>query len=306
MGDAAWKALEVVAARQSGLVTRGQALGAGIAGKVLERWIRAGAVRTMHRGLYRVAGASDPGDRELRAALLLAGPESVLSHRTAAKAHRLWGIDGCPLEVTVPRRTLIAVPGLTIHRARLSAEDRGDVAGLAVTSVRRTLWDLAPHVDIVTLAALFEAARKKDRDLLATTKEWLRTKRHRLPPELGQAIDLIVRDCESRERPFDSHFEVAFWHRWLFNGLDRPVPQLKVRDRAGNMYIDFAFPNEKVAVETQGYELRDTRGSFDYDASRTLRLGPLGWQVIPVTKTMFREAFPAVVEQIEGTRRSRR
>ncbi len=306
MGDAAWKAVEAMAARESGLVTREQVLAAGIRGKVLERWLREGTLTAIHRGMYRVRVAVDSGDREHRAALLLVGPGSVLSHRTAAKVHRLWGIDGFPLEVTVPRRTLIVVPGLTIHRALLSAEDQTEVAGLPVTSVRRTLWDLAPQVDMVTLAALFEAARKKDRNLVASTQEALKTKKHQLPPPVSQAIELIIRDCESRERPFDSHFEVAFWHRWLFNGLDRPVPQLKLRDRAGNMYIDFAFPDEKVAVETQGYELRGTRGSFDQDASRTLRLGPLGWQVIPVTKTMFREAFPAMVDQIEGTRKLRR
>ena len=80
------------------------------------------------------------------AAVLAAGPRSVLSHRSAAA---LWGIRrtwGSNVDVTIPssRRQR---PGITGHVTSIPADETTFVAAIPVTTVPRTLLDLATVLD---------------------------------------------------------------------------------------------------------------------------------------------------------------
>ncbi len=279
MTDKLWDSLGALAAKQAGLITRRQAIQAGYTESGWDRLAAARSLPQLERGLYQLQVPQGAQHRDLQAALLGCGERAVVSHRAAARLHRFWGVDGFPVEVTVPRRLL---PPLTVtaHRGAVPLTDQCEVAGMPVTTPLRTLLDLSPIVDPVTLAAMLESARRKDKSLVAA----LRT---RVPPD--RAWTTLLNDCEQRTRPMDSPFEIQFWHRWPYTGLPSPRPQFEVRDRQGRMFIDFAWPEEKVAVETQGYETRHSQGSFDYDARRSARLHELGWTVIAVTYAMFQD-----------------
>src|SRR5687767_4441856 len=108
-----WSAIEDRASSQTGLITREQVLEANYPKALWDSKVRSGAVVSLHRGLYELAAPADREARELRSALLLGGEGAVFSHRTAAQLHKLWGIDGFPREITVPRRVRVSAPGLT-------------------------------------------------------------------------------------------------------------------------------------------------------------------------------------------------
>jgi hypothetical protein len=79
------------------------------------------------------------------AAVLAAGPNAVLSHRSAGA---LWGLRRWqgPTDVTVPssrhRR-----PGISWHVTRLPPDEVTSLAAIPVTTVPRTLLDLAAVLD---------------------------------------------------------------------------------------------------------------------------------------------------------------
>lgn len=78
-----------LAARQLGVVTRTQLLGAGLSRRQIETALSKGRLHLLHRGVYAVGHpALPPRGREL-AALLACGPNAVLSHRSAAT---LWDL----------------------------------------------------------------------------------------------------------------------------------------------------------------------------------------------------------------------
>src|SRR5689334_6770445 len=79
-------------------------------------------------------------------AVLACGPRAVLSHRAGAT---LWGLGHFPY-VEVTARTCRARPGILVHTSLLPDDEVTVESGIPVTTVVRTLLDLAgvvrPHV----------------------------------------------------------------------------------------------------------------------------------------------------------------
>ena len=76
------------------------------------------------------------------AAVLACGPGAVLSHRTAAQ---IWGLlPPASTSPEVTRRTKFRPrPGIVCRRAIIPSDERDVVNELPVTSVHRTIFDLA-------------------------------------------------------------------------------------------------------------------------------------------------------------------
>ena len=91
------------------------------------------------------------------AAVLACGPDSVLSHRSAAV---LWGIrraDAVRTDVTVPRK-LARRTGIRTHRGEVTPDEVTEVDGIPTTTVARTLLDLAAQLDRTELKRAIEQA----------------------------------------------------------------------------------------------------------------------------------------------------
>ena len=88
---------------------------------------------------------------------MLAVPGSVLSHATAAAAWDLVPIGGGAIHVAVDSTAGRA--GLKVHRTTLDEDERAEAQGVPVTSVERTLVDLAATAKPATL----EAGRSRSR-----------------------------------------------------------------------------------------------------------------------------------------------
>src|SRR5262249_50339055 len=137
-------------------------LSAGLTRHMVETRRASGFLTQVHHGVYIVGPVVDmPFARETAA--LLAVDRSVLSHLTAGGVYELIRLlDDAPIHVTVrhPRKSR---PGITVHRS--SAITRADVTlyeGLPITSVARTLLDLAEMLSVRdTERALDEALARK-------------------------------------------------------------------------------------------------------------------------------------------------
>ena len=98
---------------QNGVVSRSQAIRAGLSTDMIKFRLRSGRWRLMHRGVYATfTGVPGRGAR-LWAAVLSAGPGAVLSYQTAAELHGLADRPTNPIHVTVPHeRHVLAAKGV--------------------------------------------------------------------------------------------------------------------------------------------------------------------------------------------------
>jgi Transcriptional regulator, AbiEi antitoxin len=91
-----------IAGPQYGAVSRQQALSAGISSSTVERRIRSGEWKLLHRGVYVLPGFKDCWRQQLFGAWLAVGPSSVLSRRTSGTLLGLEGVEEGPIELYVP------------------------------------------------------------------------------------------------------------------------------------------------------------------------------------------------------------
>ncbi len=218
----------------------------------------------MHRGVYAVGHRPDTDDALWLAAVLACGAVATLSHRSGG-ALRALTRDG-PLPAVTTSRALLPV-GIEHHRATLSPADRTTVRGIAVTSVARTLVDLA-HVlrDDQLERAVREAQFR------GWWHEW-------------QIRDAMTRRPSTRLKaylgdvaPTQSTLEDRFLRLCARHRIPRPLAQQGRRPR-----LDFVWPEQRVVVEVDGWEAHRTRAAFQHDRTTTNALQLAGYVVLRFT-----------------------
>lgn len=128
---------------QAGVLSRQQAVGAGLPLTVIDNRLRSGRWQRLQQGVY--ATFTGPPSREavLWAALLRAGPIAALSHRTAAELHGLTAERSSLIHITLPMTQRIApFKGATLHHSRALIRDIQPIGSPPRTSVEDTAVDL--------------------------------------------------------------------------------------------------------------------------------------------------------------------
>jgi predicted transcriptional regulator of viral defense system len=145
--------LESVARRQWGVVSRGQLSALGFSARGIEEWVRTKRLIRLHQGVYAVGHDRLTRKGYWLAAVLACGPGARLSHRSAAALWELRQSGGGLIDVTVPSRAgRIRRKGIRIHRSgRLGPHEATERDGIPVTTVARTLLDLADALDLQAL-----------------------------------------------------------------------------------------------------------------------------------------------------------
>jgi putative AbiEi antitoxin of type IV toxin-antitoxin system len=130
-------ALELLLARQAGVISREQALRCGLSAATVDRLVRTRRWRPLHPRVYLVPGYGSGGEVRARAAVLWAGGGAVLSGAAAAWWHGLLPDPLPTLAVTTPARRP-ARPGVAVRCELLDAADRTERRGLPVTALGLT------------------------------------------------------------------------------------------------------------------------------------------------------------------------
>jgi hypothetical protein len=244
-----------LAGRQHGVVSiRQLRVSFGISKGSVEKAVGAGHLRRLQAGVYAVGHTDLTLYGRCLAAVLACGPEALLSHWSAAW---LWGLrvkSPVPVHGTSPsprhRR-----PHIHVHRARnLVQEDRGLRDGIPVTSVARTLLDMAALVDATRLARFLEQAEHgKLLELGAIDSVIARNRGHRGARRLERAV------ASYRPAPWArSEFERRFVAALLDAGLPQPVTGW---NEIG-LELDVYWPEAGFGVELDSWETHGTRGAF--------------------------------------------
>jgi hypothetical protein len=135
--------LRDLAERQRGLVTRSQALSAGLSKDLIESWLERGRWQRRHAGVYATFTGTPDREASLWAALLRAGPGAALSCETAAELDGLQDKPGPTIHITVPAsRRVTKTPGIIVH-SRLMADQAVHPVRLPPrTRIEETVLDL--------------------------------------------------------------------------------------------------------------------------------------------------------------------
>jgi hypothetical protein len=233
------------------------------------------------------------------AAVLACGPGAVLSHSDAA---RLWGIlrgtGSGAIHVTAPR-TREGAKGIRVHRVRwLDPRDHGRIHNIPVTSLARTLLDVAELLTPRRLARVIEEAERLHLfDLRAIEDVLERSPGRRGRRPLRAACEAALEEA----RYAKSEFERDLLD--LCREIDAPLPAMNVMVE-GEM-VDAHFRGTALIVELQSWEWHRTRGALERDSAKALKLVAAGYRVVPVTKRglpELRRSLPALLDSCRTPR----
>jgi predicted transcriptional regulator of viral defense system len=137
------RALFVLASAQSGYFTAGQALEIGYSYPAQKFHVDHGNWERVDRGIFRWP-EWPPGEQDsvIRWSLWARG-KGVVSHETALSVHGLGQANPAHVHLTVPRTFRATAAAVRLHKADLPESDVLDRQGFRITTVLRTLLDVA-------------------------------------------------------------------------------------------------------------------------------------------------------------------
>jgi predicted transcriptional regulator of viral defense system len=141
------RVLYELAEPQAGYFTAGQAVAAGVSRRVLSGRTRRGDVEHVRYGIYRLRDFPASRFEDITAACLWAGLASVASHETALVVHGISDAMPSAIHLTVPQPFRGRRAGIVIHRAPLPDSDHEIRDSVPVTTMARTLRDVAGTSD---------------------------------------------------------------------------------------------------------------------------------------------------------------
>jgi hypothetical protein len=307
------------ACRQGFVLTRTQARAQGLPDTTISSLVRRGAWQRVAHGVAGVvavdaviggsarnASVSDATNYDVRARLgrrrhALAASASALLHPgqvpSGASAAILHGLPvpsvprlpevTCAQPGTLGRRAQVLVRGAT-----LGSTDLTDWFGVSVTSIARTIVDLARHDDRSGLMAADAALRERlvclaeILDVVARSAGW---------PGIRRAREVLELACALAESPLESITRLALHDARV------PAPELQgiVADpELGKRYrVDFLWRERRLILEADG-RVKYSGDELWREKRREMRLARLGFRVERVVWDDIERNWPQTLDRI--------
>ena len=257
--------------------------------------IRRGRLHPLYAGVYRVGHGLVQREGRWLAAVLASGPDAVLSHWSAAA---LWGIrpnSRSVIDVTDPVKSR-SWDGIRRHHKALPADEVMAQKGIPVTTVPRTIFDLAAFEPVeVVKAMLREAEFRELHDRLSLWdlverypgRRGIRRVKAALEALKDEPLDEYKSRFEERFAPFLTrhHLPRARFNQWNLAGDRR-------------FQVDCLWPDQRQIVELDGWEGHKTRAAFREDRARDRRLRVAGYGVTRLTWNQLEDEPEAVASDL--------
>jgi very-short-patch-repair endonuclease len=296
------QSLADLATGQHGVVSTKQLLALGYSLDSASDAFLGARLHRLHQGVYAVGHRRLTWHSHCWAGVLGAEPNetdevvwpAVASHGSAAYLWGLYRYAPETIDVTAPIRRR-AKRRFRVHFSSiLAAEDRGEREGIPVTSVPRTLLDLA----IRARPNQLERAEEIDLlDVAAVDALLARAGGHRGRGRLRRALAIYRPDPAFTRSRFERHF----LHLVRAAGLPAPAMNLNV----AGYELDAYWPDLRFAVELDLFETHGSRAAFERDRLRQEELKLLGIEMIRITRPRLQREPDAVLGNL-GALLSRR
>lgn len=265
--------------RQHGLITSAQARACGMTGKDITYLVRRGDWRRIQRAVY-AAATLDLTPQVRAAAVALSAPTgAVVSMDTAARLHGIDVVRKEPHEHASAADHRRDRRRLLVHCCPLAESDVTTVAGIRVTTVRRTLLDLLRWSDRLTaIWACEDAVRKKiiTQAELSAIADNVGAEPFACP--IRRRVSLVDPRSES---PLETIIRLVL----VDGGLPLPELQHVLSDPHGRVLarLDFAYVEWRIAIEADGRDAHDAVPALYRDRQRGNDVELAGWHVLRFT-----------------------
>lgn len=266
-----------LAERQHGVVGLSQLIALGVAVRTIEEWIANGRLHRVHREVLAV-GYPRIGEAGRRwAAVLAYGETALLSHRSAAALWELARQRSPLIDITAAtgRQGIRRREGIFIHRGQLHPEDRAVRAGIPVTAVARTLFDIAEFVSLKRLESAWEEADRLGLLELRAVEQVCERNYGRRALRPIRRLLAEARATTITRSPLEDDF-AAFCRDY-----DLPTPSFNTT--VLGFEVDAHWPRQRLAAELDSWEFHRHRAAFERDRARDATLQVAGYRIIRVT-----------------------
>lgn len=246
----------------------------------IEWRLGAGRLHRLYAGVYTVGHRLIPKQGLWMAAVLASGPDALLSHQTAAALWGLRGYSGGAVHVTVPHKS---TSSKRIHRhlTHVPPDERAVEEGIPVTSVHRTIFDLAVTEDLDTVIAMIKEAEYLNRyDRLSLPHLLERYPAKRGSRKVRTALQRITEESIGQKRSKLEERFAPFLRRHRL-----PLPRFNdwIFLEGKRFKVDCHWPSSHLIVELDGWEGHRTKSAFQDDRARDRALRVAGYSVIRLT-----------------------
>jgi very-short-patch-repair endonuclease len=284
-----------LAARQQGLLTHAQLATIGVGRRTIDRWLASGRLGAVHRDVYSFGPGPSTRHRKWLAAVLAAGPGAVLSHESAAA---LWGLGGDrpKVDVTAPRGRQVRPgrKGIRLHRCKFQRDEVTFRGGIPVTTVARTLFDLAERSQYHRLVNAWDEASRlrllRIPEVALVYERGLGRRRARKRIRTFLAAD--QRYVEDTDSPLEDRFAAFVVAHRL------PPPQTNVLVDGDK--VDVLWPAARLIVELDSWEFHAHRAAFEEDRDRDIDHLLDGYRTIRITHRRLGEEPDRLAAQIRA------
>lgn len=260
-----------LAGRQHNRISRSQLLRLGLSDHAIAHRVAAGRLVILEQGVFAVAPVDPDDDMGLWMGATLTAPGTALCRRSAAAAWGCWNRRR-PLETVIrpgnggPRRH----GGLLVYRSPTLAGEITEHEGIRLTTMPRTLLDVAPTTDPRTFAWMVREAVRLGRTTVPALGDALgRYRGRRGTRKLGVTIARYTGLPLERAR---SGAEVRAME--LLRDGGRPMPRLNAK--VAGEEADLSWPTLRLIVEIDGAPFHLDVGE---DARKQAAWERAGWAV---------------------------
>jgi very-short-patch-repair endonuclease len=190
------------------------------------------------------------------------GPDAFLSHRSAAALWRLAG-DRPKVDVTAPRGKQVRPgrKGIQVHRCQFEPDEVTIRDGIPVSTVARTLFDLADRSQPYELKnAWDEASRLRVLRVPEVAAVYERGRGRRARTRIRPFLLAEQRYVEDTASPLEDRFAAFVVAHRL------PPPQTNVLVDGDE--VDVLWPDARLIVELDSWEFHAHRAAFEKDRNR--------------------------------------
>jgi putative AbiEi antitoxin of type IV toxin-antitoxin system/uncharacterized protein DUF559 len=267
--------LAEVVRRQWGVITRAQLMEFGMATRGISDWVQSGRLHRLYRGVYAYGHDRLRLEGRWLAAVLACGPGAVLSHRDAAALWELRKSNSVYIDVTVPSRNgRVRRRGIRVHRSgRLVVEEVTIRHGIPVTTVARTLLDLADVLDRQTLSRVITEAEYTHRFDMAAIDAVVQN-------NPGRRSAKLMRAAGGRLHRTRSGLELRFLGFLERHGVEEPETGVWIE----GYETDFLWPEARLVVELDGLAAHRTTAAMKGDRRRDRILWRAGFRTMRLTE----------------------
>lgn len=266
------------AGERHGVVSHRELIGFGLKRRAIAYRLERGRLHEIHRGVYAVGHRVITTDGARRAAVLAGGPRAAVSHGSAGAMAGFRADSRALVEISVPswRRDR---PGIRQHQAVLAADEVTVIHHIPVTTVGRTLLDLAAVLPRDHLErAIKEAEYLRVFDRNEIERLLARYPRRHGTRALRQILDIGVDMRETK-----SEMEEKFITFLTGAVLPQPETNQWLELNGTTIQVDCLWRRQRVALELDGRQAHATRAAFENDRRRDRILSVAGYRPIRVT-----------------------